>query len=295
MLSILVYLRGRDANTPFIAAIIAAGWIAVNQQLITGRVVQYGHYFWYFISPLSIIIAAYLLWRILPPRLARVLPILIIGLGFFNIAGQQYRAFQADLPAKLHEQVYAPVIDALNTRPKGVVLSGAGFESDTLLIPIYTDNDLYWSPAATTHQFSMDQFKEGLLLHLYLNRDARKNPAGYLRKALASHTQNEYTYMYKEIEGFYSGLDYKAYHRTLAAGEESFGGLRERLLGEITVLYSKRFSSATNVEQLLNERGVRYVIWDISIYPEWDISIFKGLKEITRSGSVVLYELDDAV
>src|SRR3989344_1742196 len=295
LLSILVYLRGRDANTPFIAAIIAAGWIAVNQQIITGRVVQYGHYFWYFISPLSIIIAAYLLWRILPPRLARVLPILIIGLGFFNIAGQQYRTFQIDLPAKLHEQVYAPVIDAFNTRPKSVVLSGAGFESDTLLIPIYTDNDLYWSPAATTHQFSMDQFKEGLLLHLYLNRDARKNPAGYLRKALASHTQNEYTYMYKEIEGFYSGLDYKAYQRALAAGDASFGGLRERLLGEITTLYRKQFSRVADVERLLKERRVRYVIWDSSLYPEWDLSIFKGLKEITRSGSVVLYELDDAV
>ena len=141
----------------------------------------------------------------------------------------------------------------------------------------------------------MDQFKEGLLLHLYLNAQARKDPAGYLRESLASHTQNEYTYMYKEIEGFYSGLDYKAYQRALAAGDASFGGLRERLLGEITMLYRKQFSSVVDVEQLLKERNVQYVIWDGSLYPEWDLSIFKRLTEITRSGSVVLYELDDAV
>src|SRR3989344_3460902 len=291
LLLILVYRRGRDANTPFIAAVIAAGWIAVNQQIITGRVVQYGHYFWYFISPLSIIIAAYLLWRLLPPRLARVLPILIIGLGFFNIAGQQYRAFRADVPAKLQEQVYAPIIEELNTLPNGVILAGGGGESDTFLIPIYTDHDLYWTSAAVTTQFSMDRFKEALLLHLFLNRDSRNDPKTYLQKALQFHMQNEYTLMYTEIEGFYSGLDYKAYQRALTGGETSFGGLRERLLDELTLQYKRGFNSVA-VEQLLKEAGVRYIIWDSSLYPEWDLSIFKDRKEITRSGNVVLYEFD---
>ena len=291
LLAVVVYRRGSDTNTPFIAAIVAASVLAVNQQIITGRVVQYGHYFWYFISPLSIIIAAYLLWRLLPPRFARVLPILIIGLGFFNIAGQQYRAFRADVPAKLHEQVYAPIIEELNTLPNGVILAGGGGESDTFLIPIYTDHDLYWTSAAVTTQFSMDRFKEALLLHLFLNRDSRNDPKTYLQKALQFHMQNEYTLMYTEIEGFYSGLDYKAYQRALTGGETSFGGLRERLLDELTLQYKRGFNSVA-VEQLLKEAGVRYIIWDSSLYPEWDLSIFKDRKEITRSGNVVLYEFD---
>ena len=135
--------------------------------------------------------------------------------------------------------------------------------------------------------------QEALELHLYLNKDARKDPVGYLERALAKgvSAQNTYVNLYIDLEGLRSGHDYYGYQRILKAGEVSFGGLRERLMKEIVSDYETRFRDPERLRTLLKERNVRYVLWDRENYPEWDLSVLGHIEELVSSDGLVLYRL----
>jgi len=287
------YLRERDRTTYFVWALIAAGWIALNQQLVSGRIVQYGHYYWYFIVPLSVFIGSYFFARIFPQRLHAYFAAVLVALALFAGVGQQYRSFLAQYPAKLSEQRYAPVLAVLNEDQDGVVLTAASGETDVFLATIYTPHDLYWIPAASIYAYPEGRLQEALELHLYLNKDARKDPVGYLERALAKgvSAQNTYVNLYIDLEGLRSGHDYYGYQRILKAGEVSFGGLRERLMKEIVSDYETRFRDPERLRTLLKERNVRYVLWDRENYPEWDLSVLGHIEELVSSDGLVLYRL----
>ncbi|MBI2612560.1 hypothetical protein HYW59_01955 [Candidatus Kaiserbacteria bacterium] len=287
------YLRGRERTTYFVWALIAAGWLALNQQLLTGRIVQYGHFYWYFIVPLSIVIGSYFFTRIAPVRFHRYFAVALIVLALIAGFGQQYRSFHAQYAAKLAEQRYIPLLEALNKEEPAVVLTGSGGEADLFLTTIYTSHDLYWIPAAGIYVYPEGRLKEALELHLFLTEGARRNPIGYLARELGTSTasMNENVYLYTALEGLLSGYDFYGYERALKAGETSFGGLRKRLLKEIESDYRSRFADQESVRALLAERGVQYVLWDRTKYPEWDLSVFSSLEELVSNDGLTLYRL----
>lgn len=287
------YLRGRDRTTYFVWAIIAAGWIALNQQIITGRMVQYGHYYWYFIIPLSVVIGSYFFTRIAPPRFHRYFAFSLIALALFAGIGQQYRSFHVQYAPKLAEQRYELLLEALNKEEPAVVLAGSGSEADLFLTTIYTPHDLYWIPAAGIYVYPERRLQEALELHLFLTKDARRDPIGYLSRVIGTSTAstNENVYLYTALEGLMSGYDFYAYERALQGGEKSFGGVRERLMEEIATDYKQHFSDVGSVSVLLEERGVQYVLWDKVKYPDWDLSVFPTLKELVSNGTLTLYQL----
>src|SRR3989344_1667069 len=289
--AVSAYLSGRDTRTYFVYGLMLAGWVALNQQVITGRLVQYGHYYWYFIVPLSVVIGGYFLSRSLPKRVTRLLAALLVAFALINGIGQQYRAFFRTLPTKMREQQYGPVLDVLADLTRAVVVAGAGAGTDTLLVTIYTPHDLYWIPAARLHAFELVRLREALELHLYMNPDARKDPTLFLQKELADGAsyKNEYVYLYTELEGRYSGLEHKEYLRVLESGEKSFGGARENLLEEIRRDFAAKFDSPDKVRALLDERSVRYIIWDTSRYGAWDLGVLGPIEQIASSGTLVLY------
>src|SRR3989338_1359476 len=125
----------------------------------------------------------------------------------------------------------------------------------------------------------------------YMNPDARKDPTLFLQKELADGAsyKNEYVYLYTELEGRYSGLEHKEYLRALESGEKSFGGARENLLEEIRRDFAAKFDSPDKVRALLDERSVRYIIWDTSRYGAWDLGALCPIEQIASSGTLVLY------
>jgi hypothetical protein len=293
LLAVLLWRKGWERNTALVAGIIAAGWIALNQQVITGRTLQYGHYFWYFVSPLSIMLASYLAWRLFSDRWKKWFALFLIVLGFVTLAGQQYRSFRGDFAAKVAEQDYAPLMRALRAQPYGVVLTNAHGDYQPMLVTIYTDDDLYWNGGATPYIFSIDHLKEALLTHLYLNRDARKNPIAFLEAALSRHDSGEYMNLYLDLEGFYSGYDYREYQRRYDANDPTLVPVRTTLLAELDSRYKKDFSSPQKVDALLVVGRVRYIIWDRVSDPEWDLSVFANLIQVVQSGPYVLYKIGD--
>ncbi|MBI4087902.1 hypothetical protein HY418_00755, partial [Candidatus Kaiserbacteria bacterium] len=66
LFAVYAYVRRDDKNLFYIFALILTGLVALEQQILTGRAVQYGHFYWYFVVPISIIVGIYMTTRLLP-------------------------------------------------------------------------------------------------------------------------------------------------------------------------------------------------------------------------------------
>lgn len=287
------YWNRGDKNALFVAMIILAGWIALDQQLLTGRYVQYGHYYWYFVVPLSILVGSYMLWTLLPKRYRWVLPTAFMLLALINTAGGQYRSFSSTFEQKLREQDFAPALAALRQQPSGTVFMGASGDTYPFLISIYTDDDLYWLPAADLFPFPPGRLEEALLMNISMDKNARSAPSDFLRNELAAGTEDTYTNLYTTLEGSRSGLDYYEYgnREQHAAQDPVLALLREELLSELSRTYHDRFSERGAARDTLENEGVRYVLWDKRQYPDWDLSPLQPLTLLATSTDLALYAL----
>jgi len=277
----------------FLWAVICAGWIALDQQVLSGRLVQYGHYYWYFIVPLSIMVIGYCVYKFLPARFRFVLPTTLVVLALLNSSVGQYRSFSTTYDSKIREQTYAPLLSKLNTLPTGTVFTGSGGDVFEFLITIYTQDNLYWMPAAELHVFPIDRLKETLLVYLSLNPIARKDPAIFLSKELAAGVFDQYTGIYRELEAYRSGLDYSSYQLRTAtvARDPVLAPLRIELLAELAQQYRATFLQKGAARTLLQKEGVAYVLWDKRQYPDWDLSPLQPLALLATSTDLALYAL----
>ena len=288
------YLRRDDKNNFFIFAIILAGWVALEQQVITGRVVEYGHYYWYFVVPLSIIVAIYMMTRIIgmySSALPRWLCLALIAGAFINTAGGQYKSFFATVQDSMRQQDFAPIMQKLNELPEGVVLGDPGGSSTSLLLTVYTKNTNYLNYTGVVNVFPIQRYREALLVYLYLNKGARLDPVGYLKRELAAPNASTYTGMYEDNEGFFSGLHSRVYRSPFPRTDPSILAARATFLTEIGKEYELLVSSPSAVRKMLEGRGVRYIIWDKRRFPEWDVSALGPLTVLATSTDIILYSL----
>ena len=296
LLAVYAYVRRGDRNTFFISALVAACWIVLEQQMLTGTLVQYGHYYWYFVVPLSIILGIYMTIRLVPERIqifAKWGCVALMVSAFFITAAGQYKSFFVDADtAKLREQDFAPIMERLREEPKAVVLIDTSDPPYPFLVTILTDHDVYWMPAAAQNAFSPEYLKEVFFTYLYLNRESRRDPGTYLKTALASPAFNAYTIMYVELEGFNSGVPLQKYfHASSPQSDPDILAARKTYLPNIVAEYVAFTRNSANVRAKLLERGVRYVIWDKQTSSEWDLSVFRPLTLIATSTDLMLYSL----
>jgi hypothetical protein len=147
---------------------------------------------------------------------------------------------------------------------------------------------------AEVYNVPVGYMKDALLLYLYLNTHARGDPIGFVRAELDARTVDEYTGMYEDVEGYYSGTDYYSYHRRLLAGATTIAPVRDKLLSELGARYKELFAAPSAARALLVRSGVRYVVWDKRIAPEWDLAALSPLRVLATSTDLVLYELAEA-
>ena len=294
MLALLLfffYKKRNDPNVILIFGLILAGWISLNQQIITGRVVEIGHYYWYFIVPVSILAGLYMLWKLLDNFAWRKwLFAFVLAAVFLHGALGQYRSFFTSLPGKEYEQLYRPIIAELQKDPNpGVVFA----DNDYLayLVTIYTNHDLFWHPTAVASVTPFSRFSDALYAYMYINKDARGDFSGYLRREIENtNSVSLYEGLYRHIEGFKSGLDYYDYTGKAVNDKTIIGPLRDKLIAELSANYSKLANNSA-MNGLLKKYGVNYIIWDKNLYPEWNLNFVQGLQGAASSGNIYLYRV----
>ncbi len=295
--AVYYYKRRDDKNWPLILAVILGGWVALNQQIITGRMLQYGHYYFYFIVPLSIITSFYMVWHLLDSslikkeNLRKYLFLFLIAIVFINTAGGQYKSFFSTLNVKRDEQSYRPIIDFLNRdkRP-GVILAGQDSE---YLFTIYTPHDLFWQHSATFSRVPIQRFKDVLFVYYYLNKQARNNFGDYLAN-IGQDIKGRGTYyklFFRDLEGYWSGYDYYAYTKKIKKADEELARRRPAIISQLNNEYTETVLKDNGINKVLKKYEINYLVWDKNKNPEWDLSGIEGLKLLYSYNNIYLYSL----
>lgn len=298
LLGIFWYYRRNEQSLLFMLAIIATGWITLNQQVVTGRELDLGHYYWYFVVPLGVILGGVMIWKLLKEQrwvraeLAQMLfGGTLIVLAFVNTVGGQYRSFPTTVEVKLHEQLYAPVLETLDTLPPGVVFADPAGSTYPMLIPIFTAHDLYFARGALVYYTPFSRIKDALLISLFLNTDARRNPRAFLEQELSQNKENAYTQLFGDLEGYDSGLDFRTHTALMKRPDAALLKIRSRVLDEVEHAYKEAFSTGTGVRETLDAGGVKYLVWDTLVYPSWEPTAIPGANLIDDRGAIRLYTL----
>jgi len=288
------YKRRSDRNLPLILAIILAGWVALNQQIISGVILGYAHYYFYFIVPLSVVVSFYMVWQLIKSeKLKKYLFMLIIAIVFINTAGGQYKSFWSTLGIKKYEQNFRTVIDVLNRDQKpGVIFAN---QANQYLFTIYTPHDLFWQPIASLSRIPIERFKDALFVYTYFNKEARNNFNGYLNEVanVKEVKGSYYRLLFRNLEGFWSGFDFYTYMDKIAKGDEELIRKRPAVISRLSEEYSEKLlNDNKGINKLLREYGVNYIVWDKNLDPKWDLSPIQGLEQIANYNNIYLYKIN---
>ncbi|MDP2593807.1 MAG: hypothetical protein Q8P36_00500 [bacterium] len=284
LIAILVFLRWfpREDRERYLfgLALLLAPLITMNQQLLTGKVMQVGHYHWYFHKPIAIIIMIvtlfYLLsrWRLDAYKkvLAACIITVSITAGVFTQAASYLHDATYGERAGVERQRYGPVMQWLsaNARPEEVALAN----SDTsYLIAIYTPLNLFYHRAgyatlAATRDRLLDQ-----LFTFYRLRGIGAEDAHHIffqeRKEIS---WNIYGIYYREVLGSYEAIP-------------------DELIEDILERYEATLATPTSqwLKQQMTQYEVNYVIWDKKTGPSWQLSKYPFLKEAAMFGDIAIY------
>lgn len=264
-----------NTETKFITILLLTAIVVINQQVLTGRLLQEGHYHWYFNIPIFAIALWYgivtavekLHWPKYAPFLAGVAIILSVGAGAF-IQGSSYVNLRSHA---LEMQVYGPLFEWLNTNatPQSVVLADNEISE---WIPVYTNHNVYWSNFGFT----------------YLTAQVRVMHALYMYLRLFGITPKE--------------MPESAFHVPTVGGEKAYqyhetsvllGDKKTYLTGfypdGMATFYGWFYGGDMNVR--LRDYGVQYVVVDTRREQAWLSVIPKSAKKVFENGPIILFKL----
>ncbi|MBI4049944.1 MAG: hypothetical protein HY398_00675 [Candidatus Doudnabacteria bacterium] len=261
----------------FFAALVASGWVVINQQVITGQAIQLGHYHWYFNRPVFILLAVIVFFSLLRRASAKQFyQYAALGIAaavaFFNVYQVQATSYRHHFETYLKLQDYYPVIDWLNknaTRDQVAYIPESRLNQ---LVPMYTSLNVYYDVKAP---LSLQQYKDydryNLFLKLKLQNVSPKDLPAHLRanEALLAETYGIY---FKS-----RGLNYQ--------------DVPEEWLVALQKDYEEFYKISW--EDILTKYPLGYIIWDktdLADLPLEKIVQEANFKPVYDSGGVVIYQ-----
>ena len=186
-------------DMPFLGALLVTSFVVINQQVLTGIIVQEGHYHWYFNIPIFILILTVVGYNLIAKRyhaLGMFIAISVCAAAFSSALLVQVSSYQHWAPSTTMAQRFAPVLAWLKEKtPKESVIMANQDLSE--LIPVYTSDNVVWESHAAFYLLSPErrnftpdnilksaELEEGLLPYRldYFVWDTVKNPEWKLDK-----------------------------------------------------------------------------------------------------------------
>ncbi|MBI4778929.1 hypothetical protein HY797_00560 [Candidatus Falkowbacteria bacterium] len=165
-------------------------------------------------------------------------------------------------------------------------------EENSFLFTIHTPHDLFWNSSANFNNVPIQRFKDALFAYSYLNKQARNDFKGYYTKIGDNKAETSfYQSYYRNLEGYWSGVDYYAYINKIKNDDQELARKRPEIIDQLSKEYNETILKNNGFNKLLKKYGVNYVVWDKNKYPEWDLSAVSGLKPLTSYNNIYLYEL----
>lgn len=247
----------------FLLALLISGFIALNQQLITGRVFYYGHYHWYYNKPFFAIIVAISIGALLRYykvnlKIQQTFATVLVGIFLYNGIMIQWVSYQYHFNHYLALQSYRPVIDWLkkNAAKDSVVyvpgsfyypIDGRTQERDTPSLALsrfivsYTSLNLYFNEYANFYLLPYDQYKQ---YNLFITL-----------KLLGVKPDVAFVFLRRQPEFFYD-----VYYSYFKVRGLTYNDLPDSLIAKAVFDY-QNFDAIT-WPAILKKYPLDYIVWD---------------------------------
>jgi len=274
----LVYLiykkvRIKDVSTSdiFLLLLISGSIIVVNQQVLTGMLVEEGHFHWYINTPITSIVLAYLIYYTSSFFKKKSLNIFVFSFFliyfiFFGL-GYQLSAYGNVKEEFIKKQRYAEFYEWLNKNSDfdSVVMTNGSISNS---VPAYTHNNVYFSEYIK--HYSSTPFE-------------RRVNAFYVN------------YILEKCEINCDNLDYSASDK-LMKDWVYFKYLRGRGTEVPVEIKDAVFGGCQNYDNrdfydILNEYRLDYILWDKDLNPGWEIDKYDFVEEIYNKNNIFLYKI----
>jgi len=285
VIALIIFLLGfpkEDKERYFFGlALLLAPFITMNQQIITGRIMQADHYHWFFHKPLAVIfvlvVIFYLLTRWKLDFYKKALSILIIvasiSISIFVQIDSYYNDPHDGGSRAIERQKYGPVMDWLNENAeKGAVVFGNNETSH--LTVIYTPLNVFYHRAASFTSLSVTHSR--LLETMF---------SFYRLRGVGDEATSDI--FFKE-RGNVSAQIYGIYYRKLFG---SYEAISDEKIEEIVVLYKETLSTPKEewLREIWKKYEIEYIVWDKKADPLWQLEQYPFLEEVAVFGDISIY------
>ncbi|PIS17325.1 MAG: hypothetical protein COT59_01225, partial [Candidatus Nealsonbacteria bacterium CG09_land_8_20_14_0_10_42_14] len=255
--------------------------IVLNQQLVTGRIMEPGHYHWRYNVPLAIIflLVIFFSWFLAKKGkwavIKKMLAVFIIGISLYTAIFIQVAFYTAGENEATQKQRYGPLIEWLNQNAEKEEVVFADGETSYLTV-IYTPLNVFYHPLA---RYFLSASRDRLLQDIFL----------YYRLDGISGEEAEEVFFQDRVK--FSAAIYGMYYQVLTG---SYQNIPDENIQEFVQEYQASFSVPTAVylDKLCNIYEVRYLVWDTKTNPQWQLSQYPFLKEVAVLDDFIIYERD---
>ncbi len=263
-------------------AILLTPLVTMNQQIITGKIVEPDHYHWFFHKPLAFIFVLitifYLLGRYKFDYYKKALTVFILISSIVTGTLVQTYAYYYDSNdggrIAVERQKYGPVMNWLNKNASKEAVVFGNRETSNLTV-IYTPLNVFYEKGVCCN--SLSATKSRLLdiqFSFYRLRQVNADSVSEVfSQERASLSSNIYGIYYRKLNGSYESIP-----------EDKFE--------EIVALYKETLSTPTAkwLEQIFTKYEVEYLVWDKKSDPLWQLDKYKFLKRVAEFGDLVVYQ-----
>ncbi len=253
---------------------LAAGTLVLvlNQQILTGRVLQTAHFHWYITKPLMGIIGSIFLVvffeRFVHSRWVRIVAYgALCGVLLYGAILVQISSYRTAYPEAQKAQQYVTVLAYLNTLP-----SASSVWADrelSLYVPIYTHDDSPNNGYAEYYLIPQNYLVKRMLLEYRLRGVAPVDIRNVMRQERASISARLFGVYWRDSAGSYAAIP-------------------DTLLDTYVQAYVETYTQPLNT--LFRELGVTEVVWDTKAQPEWNLGASLSEKP-TRVGQFLIYRI----
>jgi hypothetical protein len=268
----------------FSLALLITPFLTLNQQVITGRILQEGHYHWYFHKPIAVIFLIVAIFHFLARRdwhfYKKTLATLIIATSFATGVFIQAASYFSDYEGRdggytaIERQKYGPAVKWLSENvPKETVVL-ANNEASQMVV-IYTSLNVFHHRSAQLFLAASEERLLDAVFTFYRLGGVGTSGAEEAFKAdIKNISANVYGIYYREALG-------------------SYGAIPDEKFREILARYQKTLETPTSIwlRDIFRKYEVEYFIWDKSKDPAWDLDRLNYLEQVAEFGTMAIYKL----
>lgn len=262
-------------------ALLLTPFITMNQQIITGKIMQPDHYHWFFQKPIAIIFILvtlfYLFSRQGPDFYKKAIAVCIITASVTAGAFAQATAYFYDArdggAIAIERQQYGPVMKWLSAHAEKESVVLANNELSHLTV-IYTPLNVFYHRVVAN---SLAATKERLLEVIF---------AFYRLRGVGKKEARD---VFFAERGFISTSIYGIYYRE-ALG--SYEAIPDEKIEEALALYVNTLAIPTPewLQRTFKKYDVSYLIWDKKTDPLWNLDRYPFLTKVAEFGEVSIYQ-----